>query len=135
MKLGDKIKKIRDLKGLKQEEMAALLNISSQAYSKLERNETKMDDDRLEQIAKILDVSTDDIKNFDDKSLFINNLNEYDNSNQSTGTGHTVINHFYGNEAVPLLQKTIEQQLELIGQQKEEITFLRKQLEAILKNK
>jgi transcriptional regulator with XRE-family HTH domain len=85
MKLGYKIKKIRDIKGLKQDEMASLLNISTQAYSKIERNETKMDDERLNQIAKIFGLSPDEIKNFDEKNLFINNNNEYENSNQSTG--------------------------------------------------
>ena len=43
MKIGDKLKRIRDIKGLKQEEVAALLKITPQAYSKVERNETKLD--------------------------------------------------------------------------------------------
>jgi len=130
MKVGDKIKKIRDLKGLKQDEMASLLNISTQAYSKIERNETKLDDERLEQIAKILELSPDFIKNFDENSLFINSMNEYQHSNQSSG--QTVINHFYGNESNAVLQKTIEQQTELIAALKQEVDFLRKQLEKLL---
>jgi transcriptional regulator with XRE-family HTH domain len=133
MKLGYKIKKIRDIKGLKQDEMASLLNISTQAYSKIERNETKMDDERLNQIAKIFGLSPDEIKNFDEKNLFINNNNEYENSNQSTG--QTIINHFYGNESQAILQKTIEQQMDLINTLKNEINFLRKQVENLSKQK
>ncbi len=135
MKIGEKIKKIRDLKGMKQEEMASLLNLSTQAYSKIERNETKMDDERLEQIAGILGVTPEEIKNFNEKNIFVNNLNGYENSNQSTGPGHTVINHFYGNESHSILQKTIEQQTELIAVLKTEINFLRKQVENLTKSK
>jgi hypothetical protein len=72
-------------------------------------------------------------KNFDKKNLFKNNNNEYKNSNQSTG--QTVINYFYGNESLAILQKTIEQQLELITSLKDEINFLRKQVESFSRQK
>jgi len=130
MKIGDKLKKIRLLKGLKQEEMANILHVSTQAYSKLERNETKMDDQRLQQIALFLNTSPEAIKDFDESNLFVNNVSGgHDNKNQS---GHTVINHFYGDESLSILQKTVEQQTEMIAALKEEIEFLRKQLEHLL---
>lgn len=130
MKIGDKLKKIRLLKGLKQEEMANILHVSTQAYSKLERNETKMDDQRLEQIASFLNTSAEAIRDFDESNLFVNNVSGgHDNKNQS---GHTVINHFYGDESLSMLQKTIEQQTELIAALKEEIEFLRKQVDHLL---
>ena len=118
------------LKGLKQEEMANVLHVSTQAYSKLERNETKMDDQRLEQIASFLNMTPEGIEYFDESSLFVNNVSGgHDNNNQ---TGHTVINHFYGDESLSTLQKTIEQQTELIAALKQEIEFLRKQIEHLL---
>lgn len=130
MKIGDKLKKIRLLRGLKQEEMANILHVSTQAYSKLERNETKMDDQRLEQIALFLNTSPEAIKDFDESNLFVNNVSGgHDNKNQS---GHTVINHFYGDESLSILQKTVEQQTELIAALKEEIEFLRKQVDHLL---
>jgi transcriptional regulator with XRE-family HTH domain len=130
MKIGDKLKKIRLLRGLKQEEMANILHVSTQAYSKLERNETKMDDQRLQQIALFLNTSPEAIKDFDESNLFVNNVSGgHDNKNQS---GHTVINHFYGDESLSILQKTVEQQTEMIAALKEEIEFLRKQLEHLL---
>jgi transcriptional regulator with XRE-family HTH domain len=130
MKIGDKLKKIRLLRGLKQEEMANILHVSTQAYSKLERNETKMDDQRLEQIALFLNTSPEAIKDFDESNLFVNNVSGgHDNKNQS---GHTVINHFYGDESLSVLQKTVEQQTELIAALKEEIEFLRKQVDHLL---
>ena len=69
MKIGDKLKRIRDIKGLKQEEVAALLKITPQAYSKVERNETKLDTDRLEELAKIFKMSVEEIQQFDEKNL------------------------------------------------------------------
>ena len=132
MKIGDKLKKIRLLRGLKQEEMANILHVSTQAYSKLERNETKMDDQRLEQIALFLNTSPEAIKDFDESNLFVNNVSGgHDNKNQS---GHTVINHFYGDESLSVLQKTVEQQTELIAALKEEIEFLRNQVEILTKS-
>jgi cell division protein FtsB len=55
----------------------------------------------------------------------------HDNKNQ---TGHTVINHFYGDESLSILQNTIEQQTELINALREEIDFLRKQIENLTKH-
>jgi transcriptional regulator with XRE-family HTH domain len=133
MQLGDKIKKIRDLKGLKQDEVAAKLNISTQAYSKIERNETKVDSERLEQLANIFGISADDIQKFDDRNLFVNNLKEFETANN---TGYTVNNYYYGNDQlVSQLEKTIEQQKEMLQHQKEEILYLRKQLEILLSTK
>jgi transcriptional regulator with XRE-family HTH domain len=130
MNLGEKIKKIRDLKGIKQEELARCLNITPQAYSKIERNETKLDMERLEQIAKILEVSVEDIKQFDERNVFVNSLRECENSSQSTG--NTVNNYYYGHEAVPKLEVTIQTLEKIIDQQKSEIDFLRKQIEKLI---
>jgi transcriptional regulator with XRE-family HTH domain len=125
MRLGDKIKKIRDLKGLKQEELATLLNISPQAYSKIERNETKLDMERLKQIADIFGVSVEAIEQFDDKNLFFNHMQECKDS--------VTINNYYNSDQA-VFEKIIEQQKELIAQQKEEIAFLRGQLDRLLKS-
>jgi len=69
MILGHKIKNIRELKNLTQEFVAEKLDISQSAYSKIER-ETKISDEKLAQIAEILEVSTEDIKAFDSQKYF-----------------------------------------------------------------
>jgi transcriptional regulator with XRE-family HTH domain len=135
MQLGDKIKKIRDLKGLTQEDIASKLNISSQAYSKIERNETKIDDKRLEQIANALDVPAESIQKFDESNFFISNLKECENS-QSLGMMNTVNNYYYNtDQTIPVLENLIEQQKQQLKQQSDEIEFLRKQLESLLRVK
>lgn len=52
MKIGDKIRSLRLLKGYSQENIADILGISSIAYGDIERNKTDVSHSRLEQIAK-----------------------------------------------------------------------------------
>lgn len=130
MQIGDKIKKIRDLKGLKQEEVADKLNITQQAYGKIERNESKLDTERLHQIAEIFGLTAEDIENFDDKNIFINH-----GTKCGQGTCFTINNHSDIDKVFPLLEKMITQQSEMIAQQQEEIQFLRTQISKILENK
>lgn len=70
--LGEKIRKIRDLKGFSQQYMALQLNISQRAYSKLEREEIKLDWDRIHQISEILEIEPVDLISFDDSLIFTN---------------------------------------------------------------
>lgn len=72
MNIGEKVRMIREIKGISQESIATHLNISPQAYGKIEREETKLDFDRIEEIAKYLQVRMEDIINFDEKNIFNN---------------------------------------------------------------
>ncbi len=67
MHIGRNVSKLRDLKGLKQDEFAQLLGISQQAVSRLENkleNKKEIDDDMLHKIAEKLDVTLEGIKQF-----------------------------------------------------------------------
>lgn len=57
MTTAEKIRKARINKNYKQEDVAGFLGITQRAYSKLETGETQIKLDRLEEIAKLLDVS------------------------------------------------------------------------------
>ncbi|MGK8249863.1 helix-turn-helix domain-containing protein [Moraxella lacunata] len=57
----EKIKDIRETKGFTQEEIANALEISPSGYSKIERGETRISIDRLQQIADILEVNIFDL--------------------------------------------------------------------------
>lgn len=61
MTIGDKIRKVREIKGLKQEWVAGQLGLSVTAYGNLERGESQVTVERLEEIAKILEVDAMDI--------------------------------------------------------------------------
>jgi transcriptional regulator with XRE-family HTH domain len=56
MSLGENIKKLRELKKMTQEEVAAKLNMSHNGYGKIERDEVDVQISRLEQIAQIFGV-------------------------------------------------------------------------------
>lgn len=57
MSFVEKIRLNRQIKGYSQEYMAFMLNISQNAYSKLERGETELTIPRLYEIVEILDIS------------------------------------------------------------------------------
>lgn len=57
MKLYEKIIKLRKDKGLSQEELAEVINVSRQAVSKWETEKTKPDIDKLKEIATFFEVS------------------------------------------------------------------------------
>ena len=77
--LGRKIKKMRDLLGIRQEALAEKLDTSQQAISKIEQTED-VDDVMLERIAKALGVNPEAIKNLDEDAtvynIFTNNTSE-----------------------------------------------------------
>ncbi len=65
MHIGRKIERIRILRGIKQETLAASLGISQQAVSRMESSE-QVDDERLEKVANALSVPVEAIKNFNE---------------------------------------------------------------------
>lgn len=84
MTTGQKIKKLREVHQLTQDQMAQKMHISPNTYGRLERGETKMTEQRLEQVAKILNVDAAKILSIpEDKVIFLateNTLTECENS-------------------------------------------------------
>jgi transcriptional regulator with XRE-family HTH domain len=81
--IGRKISKIRELKGMKQETLAAQLGISQQAVSKIEQS-ADVDGEALEKISKILGVPADAIKNFNDDAVLNIISNTFTSQDTST---------------------------------------------------
>lgn len=91
MKLGEKIRGIRTMKGLSQENMAEMLEMSVRGYGDIERGTTDIPFSRLEQIADKLGVQTTDILAYGDRiSLFFDQCSSViagiNNGGQSTST-------------------------------------------------
>ena len=75
MKIGENIKKFRELKNLTREQMASELELSLSGYSKIERDEVDLTISRVQQIAEVLQVELSQILNFDATQIFnISNL-------------------------------------------------------------
>lgn len=113
MTTGEKIRGIRLLKGFTQENLADALKISRNAYSEIERGISDINEARLKQIADALNVSSNDIHNFEDKkSIF------FENCNGSVGINN--IKHQVINSSNKDLQHQIEiLELQLKNQQLE----------------
>lgn len=61
MNLKDKIKNLREMNGWSQEVIAERLNMSKNGYARIERGESKLNMERLEQIAKIFSIDIVDL--------------------------------------------------------------------------
>lgn len=81
MTLGTKIRNLRSIKGYSQENMAAMLGLSLNSYSKIERDEVNITVKRLEEIALILKMTIVDILTFEDISITLTKTNVPVNNN------------------------------------------------------
>lgn len=109
--IGHKIKNIRELKNLTQEYMAEKLDISQAAYSKLEKGEIKISDEKLVQISNVLEVRPDDIKSFDSQKYFnsVSNVEGDYSGIYIGGSDIELIKKLY-DDKISLLEKLISKQ-------------------------
>ena len=70
---GKSIRAIRQLRGMKQNTFAKKLGMSQQNVSKMENKKT-VNDEQLQSVAKVLDVTANMVKNFDEKVVVNNNF-------------------------------------------------------------
>ncbi|MGN6602259.1 MAG: helix-turn-helix domain-containing protein [Ginsengibacter sp.] len=71
--IGRNIRALRQLRGMKQETFARELGIAQQNVSKMENKEA-ITEEQLKNVAKVLDVTSDMIRNFDEKVIVNNNF-------------------------------------------------------------
>ena len=74
MEIGTRIRKVREIKGFSQENIAEDLGMSVNGYGKIERNEVSVNFDKLIRISEILGVEIENIIGFDENVAF-NNFN------------------------------------------------------------
>lgn len=84
---GRNIKRFRDILGVKQDTLAIKLDMTQQAFSKLEQKE-QIDEKTLSKVAEVLQIPVEALKNMTDENAFniiANTFNSYDTSigNQS----------------------------------------------------
>lgn len=74
--VGEKVRRLREIKGMRQESVAQELGMTTNGYGKIERGESSITLERLEQIARVLEMSPLDILRFDEKTVYhIQNMN------------------------------------------------------------
>ena len=119
-KIGGTLLKIRAIKGIKQESVAKQLGITTNGYGKIERGESAINIDRLEQIANILGISAMDIMQFDESIIF--NINTISNS----APNGIVNNYSLSAEELGLLMAQIKSLNEIVERQNKMIDLLMK---------
>jgi len=75
LRIGKKIKQLRELKNFSQEYMASNLKMSVPGYGRIERNEVDVSIERANQIANVLGISLTELISFDEKYIFNNYAN------------------------------------------------------------
>jgi transcriptional regulator with XRE-family HTH domain len=119
LQLGQKIKKLRELKNFTQSHIASELGITQSAYSKMEQGETEISYTKISKIAEVLGISPEEILTFNEQMIFNVMHNQ-------TGNGFVINKGISDNE-----KKLYEDQ---IAQLKEEVSYLKKVLDKLLKS-
>lgn len=101
LSLSDNIKFLRESKGLKQEYVALKLEVTQQAYSKMEKNPESMTLKRLIDLSKILDVSL--VTLLGEDNVFIQQ-----NYNQSGGHAATQMVLKSATETIDIYERYID---------------------------
>jgi len=117
LQIGQKIKKLRELKNFTQSHLASELGITQSAYSKMELGETEISFSKLTKIAEVFGMSPEEIMTFNEQMIFNVMHNQ-------TGNGFVINKGFTENE-----KKLYEDQ---ISHLKEEINYLKKVLDKLL---
>ncbi len=116
MHTGQKIAHVRKLRGVKQETVANELGISQAEFSNIENAET-VDDNILNQIAEILNVPSEAIKNFDE-SLAVYYINNKIENSTIQENGHGI------HQVFSPIDKVVELYERLLESEKEKIRIL-----------
>ena len=112
MEIGTRIRKVREIKGFSQENMADELGMSVTGYGKIERNEVSVNFDKLVRISEIIGVELENIIGFDENVAF-NNFN-------------SKIEQQIGKYTMPLeMKKLYDENIQLL---KEKIEYLGKKI-------
>ncbi|GEP52632.1 transcriptional regulator [Flavobacterium noncentrifugens] len=116
--IGRNIGRLRELRGIKQDALAFAIGVSQQTISHIE-NSDKVDEDKLELIAKELGVTVEAIKNFSEEAVF--------NIISNTFTDNSSNNNNYLCTINPI-EKILELYERLLAAEKEKNGYLEKLL-------
>ena len=123
--LGHKIRVLRELKGFKQDFVANELNMTTNGYGKIERNETDVPFSRLEQIAKIFSVSVADILSIDEKKIQFSIVSSNASFHNSNFNQYNLDKEMY-EKTIKGLEREVELHRQMNEMLKEKISRLEK---------
>ncbi|OOF78835.1 transcriptional regulator [Rodentibacter caecimuris] len=127
MNIQEKIRAMREIKHWSQEEMAEKLEMSPTGYARIERGESKLNLERLQQIANIFNIDVIELMASNEKGLIclISENSDYSSIYYASDEKLNL-----ENEKLKLI---IEHKNELIEQQKSEILALKEIIKLLKK--
>jgi len=122
--IGRNISRLRELRGMKQEALAFAMGVSQQTISNMENSES-LDDTKLAEVAKVLEVSVEAIKGFSEEGVinYFNTFNDTKDSNVNFGNNCT-FNPL--DEMMRLVEENRKLYERLLESEREKILYLEK---------
>lgn len=128
MTIHEKIRTLRELNNWTQEYMAEKMNIAPNTYARFERGETRLDFNKLQQIATLFQCKLTDLIDNDKQTLFFQ-IGCYDNYQQQNSTHyHSSDKLIAENEKLKLI---IQHKDELLAQKENELMTLKNVLDML----
>lgn len=127
METYEKIRLARELNQWSQEEMAEKLEMSPSGYARIERGEVRLNIERLEQIAQILNIDVSDLIQKDINGITIQ-IKDSENSNIGD------VNLFSNNHGISEIEKLnliIQHKDELLAQKDQELNMIKEMFELL----
>lgn len=127
--IGRNISRLRELRGMKQEALAMAIGVTQQTVSHMENSAT-VDDEKLVEVAKALNVSVEAIKNFSDDAViqYINNFS--DNSiNQGPMGSNNICNFNPLDKLLEMVEQNQKLYERLVQSESEKVKYLEKIIE------
>lgn len=129
MNIHEKIRTLRELNNWTQEDMAEKMNVAPNTYARFERGETRLDFNKLQQIAMLFYCKLTDLIDQDKQTLFFQ-IGD-DNHQQQNSTHYSSSNVLSAeNEKLKLI---IQHKDELLTQKENELTTLKLVLDLLKK--
>lgn len=129
MNIHDKIRTLRELNNWTQEDMAEKMNVAPNTYARFERGETRLDFNKLQQIAMLFHCKLTDLIDQDKQTLFFQ-IGD-DNHQQQNSTHYSSSNVLSAeNEKLKLI---IQHKDELLTQKENELATLKLVLDLLKK--
>ncbi|HET8573790.1 MAG TPA: helix-turn-helix transcriptional regulator [Edaphocola sp.] len=126
-KLGQNIKKIRELNNFTQKYMASMLNMTQGNYARIESGEINISEARLNKIAEALNCKPGDIISLDTKQLFSQRGTGMNMESLSENEDKSVISYKISPELKQLYEERIDYLKNYIEELKAEIKKLQGQ--------
>lgn len=127
--IGRNITRLRELRGMKQSALADAMGVSQQTISNIE-NSSELDDSKLNEVAKALEVTAEAIKSFTEESV-INYFNTFAEGSVNQGPigSHNICNFNPLDKLMEAVEENKKLYQQLIEAEKEKVVYLERLLQ------